>query len=137
MYFPGLGIKTQIARGPRIRAIGWLAMQHPFPIGDSAENFVATLREICSHWGGCVDALRWAVAGGFHTCEFCGRFRASGNIAVPASDVLFVAPEMVVHYVEHHKYLPPKDFVDAVFSCPLPGTPEYRDALKAFLPDLD
>ena len=64
--------------------------------------------------------------------SLCGECSASGNIGVPAGDILFVAPEMVDHYVEVHRYSPPTEFVAAVLSAPLPGTPEYREAVAAF-----
>jgi hypothetical protein len=39
---------------------------------------------------------------------------------------------MVAHYVEAHRYAPPDEFVAAVLSAPLPGTPEYHEAVAAF-----
>jgi hypothetical protein len=46
--------------------------------------------------------------------------------------VLFVAPEMVIHYVEQHKYLPPDEFILALTRSPLPGTDEYTVAVAMF-----
>jgi len=96
------------------------------------ESELSMLRMICALWGEYVTTLGWPVASGFHTCELCGLFRASGKVAVPTNSVLFVAPEMVLHYVEQHSYRPPRDFVDAVLSCPLPGSPEYVRAVSRF-----
>jgi hypothetical protein len=48
-----------------------------------------------------------------------------GNFGVPSGDLLFVAPEMVVHYIEQHGYRPPAEFVAAVFRSPLPDTEDY------------
>jgi hypothetical protein len=75
----------------------------------------------------------WPVAGGLHTCEFCGFFKASGNIGVPAENLLYVAPEMVAHYVDLHGYLPPPEFIEAVMRCPSQGSPEYADAVSQAL----
>ena len=47
---------------------------------------------------------------------------------MPAGSILYVAPEMVSHYVNVHEYLPPKDFVEAVMAGPLPGCNECRAA---------
>jgi hypothetical protein len=73
------------------------------------------------------------VAGGPHTSEFCKEFRASGNLGIPADGVLFVAPEMVAHYVEKHEYLPPPEFIQAVLMTPAPGTVEYAEAVRPFV----
>lgn len=133
MYFHDLATETGIASGPRIRAIGWLSNRHSFPTGDSSEDFVKMLRVICARWGDGGRALGWPCACGLHTCELCGKFHASGNVGVPTDSVLFVAPEMVLHYVEQHRYRPPQEFVDAVLSCPLPGSPEYERAVEAYV----
>jgi hypothetical protein len=132
-YFRDLATETQIVCGAQIRAIGWLSNRHPFPTGDSPEDFVNLLRMICARWSDCINALGWPAAGGSHSCELCGTFCASGNVAVPTNRVLFVAPEMILHYIEQHSYRPPKEFVDAVLSCPVPGSPEYVRAVKPYL----
>jgi hypothetical protein len=53
-------------------------------------------------------------------------------LGVPGRTVLYVAPEMILHYVTDHRYLPPAEFVEAVTTCPLPGTPAYAAAIAAF-----
>ena len=49
-----------------------------------------------------------------------------------ARDLLFVAPEMVVHYIEEHGYSPPAEFVEAVLRAPLPDTEEYQLMTEPF-----
>ena len=132
-HFADLDTTTQIARGPHVRAIGWLSVKHPHPKGPSSEAFIDRLRALCERWGESVRALHWPVAGGPHTCELCNDFCAAGNVGVPAGTALFVAPEMVAHYVEKHGYLPPQEFVDAVLASPTPGTADYADAVKPFV----
>jgi hypothetical protein len=132
-HFADLDTTTQIARGPHVRGIGWLSANHPYPKGRSSEAFIARLRALCERWGESVRALHWPVAGGPHTCELCNDFRTAGNVGVPAGAALFVAPEMVAHYVEKHGYLPPQEFVDAVLTSPTPGTAAYADAVKPFV----
>ena len=112
--------------------IGWLSAEHPFPTGDTPAEFLARLEEFCRLWGKGVEALAWGMFLGPHQCELCGKFMASGNVGVPAGDVLFAAPQMVAHYVTAHRYAPPAEFVAAVMSAPLPGTPEYHEAVAAF-----
>jgi len=132
-HFTDLDTTTQITRGPHVRAIGWLSAKHPYPKGSVSETFRDRLRSFCARWDDSVRALHWPVAGGPHTCELCDEFRAAGNFGVPAGAILFVAPEMVGHYVEKHGYLPPKEFVEAVLVAPIPGTSNYADAVKPFI----
>lgn len=132
-YFADLDTTTQITRGPHVRAIGWLSAKHTYPRGSSSAAFIDRLRSLCQRWIESVGALDWPVAAGPHTCELCNQFRASGYIGVPAGEALFVAPEMVAHYVEQHGYLPPEEFVDAVLASPAPGTTDYADAVKPFV----
>jgi hypothetical protein len=46
--------------------------------------------------------------------------------------VLYVAPAMIGHYVEHHEYAPPAEFIAAVATSPLPGTSEYQAGCAVF-----
>src|SRR4051812_16575626 len=131
-HFADLDTATQIATGPHVRAVGWLSAEHSYPEGSVSESFIARLRTLCAGWNDSVRALRWPVAAGPHTCELCKEFRTSGNLGIPADGVLFVAPEMVAHYVEKHEYLPPREFIQAVLMTPAPGTVEYAQAVKPF-----
>jgi hypothetical protein len=132
MYFPDLGTKTQIDTGDHVRAIGWLSRSHPFSEGEVPPDFADRLRALCEKWSAGLEALWWPAAGGFHECELCGNYRASGNIGVPAGPFLFVAPQMIFHYVEVHRYVPPDAFVQAVLTCPAPGSAEYARAVASF-----
>jgi hypothetical protein len=40
-----------------------------------------------------------------------------------------VAPEMISHYVDVHRYRPADVFISAVLDCPLPGTAECARAV--------
>ena len=48
---------------------------------------------------------------------------------VPGEQRVYVAPELVLHYMNAHGYQPPEEFCTAVMRCPRMGTPEYRQAL--------
>jgi hypothetical protein len=128
-----LDTTTPIMGGSHVRAIGWLSAEHSYPKGPVPRAFLDRLRSFCARWGDSIDALNWGVAGGWHTCELCNEFRASGNFGVPAGAVLFVAPQMVGHYVEKHGYLPPQEFIEAVLAAPMPGTSKYADAVEPFI----
>jgi len=84
------------------------------------------------------DPWQPAVAGGAHRCEFCpsrsdGRFTGgSRNIWIPAESIVYVAPELVLHYIEAHAYCPPDGFIAAVLACPQQGSDAYRERMRQF-----
>jgi hypothetical protein len=136
-FYPDLGNETQAAAGVVIRAVGWLHADHPYPRGDVPAAFVDRLQQFADHWAESTQTLGLPMFLGWHDCELCsGGPRGSGNFGVPAGDVLFVAPELIVHYVQAHGYAPPRAFIDAVMASPLPGTQEYQAAVAKFLPAL-
>ena len=131
-YFPDLDRRTPSAFGEAVRAVGWLAHAHEYPRGPTSTEFVSALRTLRNSWGAIFQILPWWPAFmGMHRCELCQDHVDTGDIAVPFVDVLFVAPTMVVHYVEAHKYLPPSDFVRAVVACPDVSTPRYAAAIAS------
>ena len=131
-WYPDMSYESMVAVGNHVRAIGWLSSDHPLPQGEVPADFVARLREFVRLPRRCGEALWFPAFGGWHDCEFCGQVRGYGNIGVPSGPLLFIAPEMVGHYVEHHGYAPPPEFVAAVLASPLPGTPEYQAATADF-----
>lgn len=108
------------------RAVGWLGPP-PVPSGGrlSREAFDVLMEH-------CLNPWQPFVLAGRHRCERCvysggpGAVHASGrtvridgrNLFVPTKDVLYVAPIMIVHYVDAHGYVPPAPFVDALLACP-------------------
>lgn len=56
------------------------------------------------------------------------RFGAN-NLFVPGEGCVYVAPSMIVHYVDAHGYDPPVIFWQAVTNCPEMGSKAYRQAL--------
>jgi hypothetical protein len=53
------------------------------------------------------------------------------NLFVPAQNCIFVAPSMIAHYIDAHKYDPPAEFWHAVLNCPEMGSDAYKKALLA------
>ncbi len=121
-----------VAAGNYVRAIGWLHPDHPYTKGEVSAAFLSRLKEFAARCGHSAEALYFGVAMGFHTCEFCGQAHGVGNFGVPSDDLLFIAPEMIAHYVEKHSYCPPSEFVDAVLHSPLPDTEEYQLLTEPF-----
>ena len=76
---------------------------------------------------------------GVKDCSLClaahlpspGPIWSQENIFVPSSDVVYVVPGGIVHYIVAHSYLPPAEFVEAVLQCPDLRSDEYQDALRA------
>nr|WSX47888.1 hypothetical protein OG409_02335 [Streptomyces sp. NBC_00974] len=122
------GIVTFVPRYPRI-AVGWLARNREFSRGTTPAGFVEALIRI-------YDGRRANGTRGFHLCEFCpapgpldgmpqtvygdrALSLGSAEIRVPVSQAprhMFAAPDLILHYVIEHGYLPPETFVDAVLA---------------------
>lgn len=131
-WFPDMGREAFVS-GDHVRAVGWLHGDHPFEHGELSPEFIAKLKLLIRAERSYPEDDVFGVAcAGYHTCEFCGNARGTANLGVPAGEALFVAPEMVLHYVDEHGYRPPDEFVAAVMASPLPGTPEYAAAVARF-----
>lgn len=112
----------------RVLAVGWLERGRPYPTGDVAPGVFAKLRDLL------VDLWQPATTGGSHDCDLCfhePEKRGTRNLFVPGSGRLYVAPELILHYVNAHGYAPPAEFCHAVLACPPTRSPEYRRALTA------
>ncbi|MDB4759755.1 hypothetical protein OAG34_00930 [bacterium] len=108
-----------------LRAIGWLIKDKPFTTGKMDSDAFAKLKELMQ------DPWQPMITLGVHECELC-QFDApcgNGNLFVPNGNVVFVCPELIVHYIAAHHYLPPVDFITAVTNCPLTSTMQYKKLL--------
>ena len=112
---------------PNVLNVGWLSAGHCFERAEPTAAFVAALRELV--------AAPTNLFRGSHLCEFCpappilespGGLRmihpapgttGNGEIRVMGDgDVTYVAPTLILHYVEKHHYAPPREFVRAVLN---------------------
>jgi hypothetical protein len=129
----------------RMVPVGWLNPSEDFDRGEVSHEFVAALfRLLLNPW-------QPGIAMGFHSCPFC---RFSGgpssfsmlesndsvtlgrdNVYVPADGRVFVAPSLVIHYIDAHQYRPPDDFQAAVLNCPEMRSMAYLKALRANAPE--
>ncbi|MEZ4339376.1 MAG: hypothetical protein R3B82_22360 [Sandaracinaceae bacterium] len=122
-----------------LRAVGWLDALHTFETGPiSSEDFERLCRLLVSPW-------QPVVAAGVHGCELCRhtsgpsllRYRdvevplGVANVFVPAEGVIYVAPSLIVHYIDAHQYRPPDELLVAVRACPPTTSMEYKRALLA------
>jgi len=122
--------------------VGWLCADHPYPKGEAPAGFLERLAAFCRI---SVNETR-----GYHACDLCPggaampqsipyaeeyvllgsaeiRVFASAKRRLPSGEPrAYAAPDLVYHYVREHRYLPPVEFIDAVLSGALPGSPEYQ-----------
>jgi hypothetical protein len=129
VFYRDLSTKCQVDSGPNVRAVGWLGKRNsPFTVGDVDPRFVEKLLEhIQSAW----QPFRLM---GYHFCGFCRDFEAKGtrNVWIPTASLKYVAPELIIHYIERHNYAPPQEFISAVMECPPQGSPEFFQLLSRF-----
>jgi hypothetical protein len=124
VFFPDLARACQLASDPRIRAVGWLGTGKLFTSGSVDPGELAALRHLIE------DGFEPVLFRGGHVCEICDNCQGAHNVLVPAKDVLYIAPEMIVHYIESHRYKPPEEFLDAVRGCPEVLSDEYFEAVR-------
>jgi hypothetical protein len=114
------------ADNERLVAVGWLERGHEYPVGEVAADLFAKVEALF------VDPWQPAVAGGSHPCDLCTyapEKRGTKNLFVPGAGKVYVAPELILHYMNAHRYRPPDEFCEAVMACPPMRSQEYRRAL--------
>lgn len=107
-------------KGPNERPsknIGWLGRDVPFPTGRVHRDIISRL-EILS-------CIRFNQTRGFCKCPLCGAdmvansfgaLLGSAEIKVFFQSTLYSSPNLIVHFIKEHSYLPPEEYIDAV-SC--------------------
>lgn len=122
MYYPDLSPFEYNAAYSGL-SVGWLDAEHSFPTGDVPAGFLDALFAIIASG----DFTRCAAAG-IHTCKICDSRqvvyeRNGGEVMVGNSEIAirydgvdFIAPTLIYHYVEAHKYRPPAPFVQGVLT---------------------
>lgn len=92
--------------------VGWLGTWRPYKKGMTAPAFRQRLVKFC--------ASPSRFHRGFFRCRqgVCKlRLRSefgAGELIVIGSAQIFLAPSLIGHYVTHHSYLPPVQFIEAV-----------------------
>jgi hypothetical protein len=131
-YFADLSQYEYLRSGPvapstQLLNVGWLDNDHEFPAGDAGPHFLMCLVQ---HLARPANQTR-----GYHLCELCHATEtnkittSSGEVTLGSAElhvfsgpIGYAAPNLVVHYVDQHRYLPPSEFIDAVLgSCGATG----------------
>ena len=109
-----------------ILAVGWLGQGLPYSRGPTARDvFDRLLLFAAQPWQPCVSM-------GVHECELCqfaGERVGSSNLYIPFDGKIYVAPELITHYINAHYYQPPRVFCEAVLACPAMDSMEYKQLL--------
>jgi hypothetical protein len=132
LYFVDLSHYRYLGEKENALNVGWLDPSHEFTKGDVPEGFLNRLRALAK--------VRVQQTRGFHACPFCpdlrslfttdqwverdrvlyetclndGRLSTAEIRVIAANGTVYASPSMLIHYVDCHGYLPPKEFVDAV-----------------------
>lgn len=124
-----LGVVSTLSAARRHRSwrtFGWLEPAHEYSIGVCSEELRRLLDDAADH---CVDRTR-----GFQRCLFCpgtteslvlaptdystadGKLLRLGSASLEVQDAtgqVWIAPNLVLHYITDHQYLPPAELADA------------------------
>ncbi|MBD2105473.1 hypothetical protein [Nodosilinea sp. FACHB-13] len=134
MYFPDLTpYEYYVEEGePPALNIGWLDAEHEFTKETPPLGFLDRLRllsrtrvkqmrgfEVCPF---CPELHSLLTSGNwteqdqalYHSCFEDGRFSSAEIRVMGLNGRIYASPVMILHHVEAHDYLPPKEFVDAV-----------------------
>lgn len=123
-------------------AVGWLEPEYEYPQGALQPRFIERLSELL------VDPWQPFVHMGTHDCGFCrltggpGQFTCGhttiqmkvNNLFIPAEQHVFVAPSLILHYMDAHLYCPPRAFQEAVLACPPMRSMDYLKAIRRMIP---
>jgi hypothetical protein len=128
-YFPDLSPYSYL-HDPEVNGIalniGWLDKGKPYAKGTVPPDVISKLAKLCE--------TPDAKTRGYHTCPFCfnlfsgansgvlaevngKQFRlGSAEIRVRSGGKIYAAPNMILHYIKDHNYLPPLEFIKALQS---------------------
>ncbi len=128
MYFHDLSFYSYFVKKPLadVRNVGWLDANHSYPKGlcspDICEIVHALLYDKVPGVYAHVNPIR-----GSHPCNLCKESESlsdaelelvigSSEIWIPSAEGIFASPSMILHYMSHHNYFPPNEFLAAVMS---------------------
>jgi hypothetical protein len=99
-----------------LTAVGWLEVDHPYRRGEVDPDWLRALTEFAR------EPWQPVICSGVHRCSLCGprpvldpiAFHrlviGASNLLIPGDHEVFVAPELIVHYITGHGYRPTERF---------------------------
>jgi hypothetical protein len=127
VFIEDLNTNAYFATDASLRAVGWLEQGHDYRKGTVPKKL---LTKLIQHLAKGYQPVNYR---GKHACDMCKNgFDGFRNLLIPAGGLLFVAPELILHYMEQHGYRPPDMFIDAVMACPEPVSPAYLELFTPF-----
>ncbi len=128
MWFADLSPCTYFRVDVPLVAVGWLERGKPYTIGNVDRAIHDALVEMRKH------PLPRMTFRGYHHCALCpyaGEAKGCVNLLLPGDGVLYVCPELIVHYMNAHGYAPPEVFCRAVLACPPMRSMQYLKAIAS------
>lgn len=116
-------------------AVGWLENGKPYTIGKAPEGLVGKLREFIK------TRTITHMFLGIHECDLCEVELPPGYLNVidglgskttfiAHKNKLYIFPDLIIHYIEAHSYLPPAEFIQAVLDSEPQETIEYFKRIR-------
>jgi hypothetical protein len=126
-YYPDDFELQELKGSAKLVTIGWLESGHSYKTGNVDCDIYKKLKFLM------MDPWNPHTTWGNHTCSLCQFDGARGStlLYVPYNGNVYVCPELIVHYIGCHNYLPPEYFINAINTCPDTHGQEYRNLLLA------
>jgi len=104
MYFEDLHIE-EAHYGVKFVKVAWLDKGKPYAKGKCPPEFIEKLKKQN-------PKIRTK---GWHDCPFCGNAKSSNQFHFQKKGKTFYdVPQMIIHYIEEHDYMPPQELIDCV-----------------------
>lgn len=118
--------------------IGWLGGVGSFQIGNVSEEFIKNLWEYykCPFFTTRKVYQNEKLDGywKFFTAFLNGREIGLGSSEIRVLDkkkgVVYASPNLIIHYIINHNYLPPQEYIKAVIEGPKPNSKDYCDMIR-------
>lgn len=121
---------------PNVLNVGWIGADATYAKGPVSDLVIDRLKEFTK--------FSIATTRGGHMCDLCDPNKVvfvhidSQKYLLGTAELrvfseqgaVFTCPDMLLHYVQQHKYCPPREFLEALMECPLPSSPRYKTEIS-------
>ena len=123
--------------------VGWFDGEHEYLQGDVTEEFILALWEYIKYPVNETRGIYSNIALDGGVKKFVAKYQGynillgSAEIRVvdTKNNIVYAAPNLILHYVINHHYMPPQSFMDAVINGQKPNSDEYSNVIKQILFD--